>query len=128
MEIFCNIINVFIVIFDKFKASLLNNSINFYNTPPPPPPQHNFIILQNFLFQINADLWIFLLIKESTAVLILIIIIIIRNVYIMRISEDHVTLKNAENTALVTEINHTLTLTQLFKILKIFHNAVFWIK
>ncbi len=32
---FCNIINVFIINFDQFKASLLNNSINFYNPPPP---------------------------------------------------------------------------------------------
>ncbi len=31
IEIFCNIINVFIVTFDQFKASLLNKSINFYN-------------------------------------------------------------------------------------------------
>ncbi len=29
--IFCNIINVFIITFDQFKASLLNKSINFYN-------------------------------------------------------------------------------------------------
>uniref|UniRef100_A0A8C2BT07 Coatomer subunit zeta n=1 Tax=Cyprinus carpio TaxID=7962 RepID=A0A8C2BT07_CYPCA len=31
IEIFCNIINVFIINFDQFKASLLNKSINFYN-------------------------------------------------------------------------------------------------
>ncbi len=31
IEIFCNIINVFIITFDQFKASLLNKSINFYN-------------------------------------------------------------------------------------------------
>ncbi len=30
IEIFCNIINVFIVIFCQFNASLLNESINFY--------------------------------------------------------------------------------------------------
>ncbi len=30
-EIFCNIINVFIINFDQFKAFLLNKSINFYN-------------------------------------------------------------------------------------------------
>ncbi len=35
IEIFCNIINVFIITFDQFKASLLNKSINFYNPPPP---------------------------------------------------------------------------------------------
>ncbi len=29
--IFCNILNVFIITFDQFKASLLNKSINFYN-------------------------------------------------------------------------------------------------
>ncbi len=34
IEIFCNIINVFIIIFDQFKASLLNKSIHFYNPPP----------------------------------------------------------------------------------------------
>ncbi len=34
IEIFCNIINVFIIIFDQFKASLLNKSINFYNLFP----------------------------------------------------------------------------------------------
>ncbi len=32
--IFCNIINVFIVTFDQFKASLLNKSINFYIFSP----------------------------------------------------------------------------------------------
>ncbi len=31
IEVFCNIINVFIITFDQFKASLLNKSINFYN-------------------------------------------------------------------------------------------------
>ncbi len=34
IEIFCNIINVFIVTFDQFKASLLNKNINFYNFFP----------------------------------------------------------------------------------------------
>ncbi len=34
IEIFCNIINVFILIFDQFKASLLNKSIYFYNFFP----------------------------------------------------------------------------------------------
>ncbi len=34
IEIFCNIINVFIIIFDQFKASLLKKSINFYNFFP----------------------------------------------------------------------------------------------
>ncbi len=29
MEIFCNIINVFVVIFDHFNASFLNENINF---------------------------------------------------------------------------------------------------
>ncbi len=29
IEIFCNIINVFIITFDQFTASLLNKSINF---------------------------------------------------------------------------------------------------
>ncbi len=33
--IFCNIINVFIITFDQFKASLINKSINFYNPTPP---------------------------------------------------------------------------------------------
>ncbi len=33
-EIFCNIINVFIINFDQFKAFLLNKSINFYNFFP----------------------------------------------------------------------------------------------
>ncbi len=36
MEIFCNIINVFIITFDQFKAFLaylLNNSMHFYNPP-----------------------------------------------------------------------------------------------
>ncbi len=40
IEIFCNIINVFIITFDQFKASLLNKSINFYN----PPPKKNIYI------------------------------------------------------------------------------------
>ncbi len=31
---FCNIINDFNIIFDQFKASLLNKSINFYNFFP----------------------------------------------------------------------------------------------
>ncbi len=31
IEMFCNIILVFIITFDQFKASLLNKSINFYN-------------------------------------------------------------------------------------------------
>ncbi len=31
IEIICNIINVFIITFDQFKASLLNKSINLYN-------------------------------------------------------------------------------------------------
>ncbi len=31
MEIFCNIINVFIITFDQFKPSLLNTIINFYH-------------------------------------------------------------------------------------------------
>ncbi len=35
MEIFCNIVNVFIT-FDQFKASL--KRINLYTAPPPPPP------------------------------------------------------------------------------------------
>ncbi len=35
-KIFCNIINVFIITFDQFKASLLNKSINLYNFFPPP--------------------------------------------------------------------------------------------
>ncbi len=35
IEIFCSFINVFIITFDQFKASLLNKSINFY-TPPHP--------------------------------------------------------------------------------------------
>ncbi len=30
MEIFCNIINVFILTFDQFNVSLLNKSINFF--------------------------------------------------------------------------------------------------
>ncbi len=34
IEIFCNIINVFIIIFDQFKASLLNKSIHFYKFFP----------------------------------------------------------------------------------------------
>ncbi len=34
IEIFCNIINVFIITFDRFNASLLNKSTNFYNPPP----------------------------------------------------------------------------------------------
>ncbi len=34
IEIFCNIMNVFIITYDQFKASLLNKSINFYNLPP----------------------------------------------------------------------------------------------
>ncbi len=33
IEIFCNIINVFTGTFDHFNASLLNKSINFFNTP-----------------------------------------------------------------------------------------------
>ncbi len=32
IEIFCNIINVFIFTFDQFKPSLLNKSNNFQNT------------------------------------------------------------------------------------------------
>ncbi len=39
MEIFGNIINVFIFTFDQFKPSLLNKSSNFHTTPPPPPPR-----------------------------------------------------------------------------------------
>ncbi len=42
MEIFCNIINVFIITFDQFKASLLNKNINFYNFSP--PPKKNIIL------------------------------------------------------------------------------------
>ncbi len=42
---FCNIINVFIITFDQFKASLLNKSINFYNPPPPPQTKEKKIIL-----------------------------------------------------------------------------------
>ncbi len=30
IEIFCNIMNVFTVAFDKFNASLLNKNINFF--------------------------------------------------------------------------------------------------
>ncbi len=37
IQLFCNIINVFIT-FDQFKASLLNKSIHLY-PPTPPPPQ-----------------------------------------------------------------------------------------
>ncbi len=33
-KFFCNIIYVFIIIFDQFKASLLNKRINFYNFFP----------------------------------------------------------------------------------------------
>ncbi len=36
IEIFRNIINVFIITFDQFKASLLNKSVNFYHFFPPP--------------------------------------------------------------------------------------------
>ncbi len=72
IEIFCNIINVFIIIFDQFKASLLNKSINFYNFFPKKTKQKlywlqsfEYNVTKAFLFQINADLWIFLFIKES---------------------------------------------------------------
>ncbi len=41
IEIFCDIINVFIITFDQFKASLLNKSINFYHFFTPPPPKKN---------------------------------------------------------------------------------------
>ncbi len=34
IEIFCNIINVFIFTFDQFKPFLLNKSSNFHTTPP----------------------------------------------------------------------------------------------
>ncbi len=76
IEIFCNIINVFIIIFDQFKASLLNKSINFYNFFSQKTKQKlywlqsfewliEYNVTKAFLFQINADLWIFLFIKES---------------------------------------------------------------
>ncbi len=45
IEIFCNITNVFIITFDKFKASLLNKSINFYNFSPPTKKKEKKIIL-----------------------------------------------------------------------------------
>ncbi len=35
IENFCNIITVFINTFNQVKASLLNKSVNFYNSPPP---------------------------------------------------------------------------------------------
>ncbi len=35
IEMFCDIINVFIITFDQFKAFLQNKSINFYNFFPP---------------------------------------------------------------------------------------------
>ncbi len=66
IEIFCNIINVFIITFDQFKASLLNKSINSYNFFF--KKKKKLYWLQDFewyLFQIKADLWIFLFIKES---------------------------------------------------------------
>ncbi len=34
IEIFCNIINVFIITFDQYNASLINKTINFYNFFP----------------------------------------------------------------------------------------------
>ncbi len=66
---FCGIINVFIIIFDQFKASLLYKNINFYNFFTKKKEKDtdrkllNGILLQKLLFQINADLWIFLFIK-----------------------------------------------------------------
>ncbi len=36
IEIFYNILNVFIITFDHFNTSLLNKNTNFYNSPPPP--------------------------------------------------------------------------------------------
>ncbi len=74
IEIFCNIINVFIIIFDQFKASLLNKSINFYNFFPKKQKIYTdsnllngilYNVTKAFLFPINADLWIFLFIKET---------------------------------------------------------------
>ncbi len=48
IEIFCNIINVFIITFDQFKASLLNKSINFYNFFPKQLKKKKLYWLQAF--------------------------------------------------------------------------------
>ncbi len=41
---FCNIINVFIITFDQFKASLLNQIIHLYNPPPPKKKKNSMLI------------------------------------------------------------------------------------
>ncbi len=48
----------------QFKASLLNKSISFYNFIQA-FEWYSVLCYKSFLFQINADLWIFLFIKES---------------------------------------------------------------
>ncbi len=48
IKIFRNIINVFIITSDQFKASLLNKSINFYNSPPPQKRKKKLYRLQAF--------------------------------------------------------------------------------
>ncbi len=51
IEIFFNIINVFIITFDRFKASLINTIINFYN----PPPQKNIYLYTDFKILIGIN-------------------------------------------------------------------------
>ncbi len=63
IEIFCNIINVFIIIFDQFKASLLNKSINFYN-----PPQSDSLPVGGALRAVDYSLWAELAVSSVTAV------------------------------------------------------------
>ncbi len=67
IEICCDIINVFIITFDQFKASLLNKSINFYHLFPKIQAfeWYSEQCYKSFLIQINADLWIFLFIEVS---------------------------------------------------------------
>ncbi len=68
-EIFCNIINVFIITFDQFEAFLLNKSINVYhyysqkiknNTDSNLLNGSQFIMLQQLFI---SYLWIFIFIK-----------------------------------------------------------------
>ncbi len=51
-EIFCNIINVFTVIFDQFNASMLNKNINFFK--------------KNYPKHLNSNVYINILFKNTT--------------------------------------------------------------
>ncbi len=47
MEIFCNIINVFIVTFDQFIVSLINKSLNYLEYIPSSNKSHNSVCVDS---------------------------------------------------------------------------------